>query len=243
MESHTFWRRMGGWFRSAARGQSAFDSDDGGMTMTGVQCGSSAEHALVASSPAEPTSADLALERLETEYHRVVGLIESISTHLERQEQRAASMVESIDALTRTLSSLPDEARAEAEALTGIREQLEEDAARAKRFEDQFAGLPKLADMQRETMASIDRRLSDDVDRNERIHDSLGDVRQALVAVGESATASTSVLREVHAQTLEREERMGSLLEAQSRRLTWIAVIAISVAAAAVVVSAIALFR
>ena len=240
MESHNFWRRMGGWFRSAARGQSAFDSDDGEMTMTEVQ---SAEHALVASSPAEPTTADLALERLETEYHRVVGLIESISTHLERQEQRAASMVESIDALTRTLSSLPDEARAEAEALTGIRQQLEEDAARAKRLEDQFAGLPKLADMQRETMASIDRRLSDDVDRNERIHDSLGDVRQALVAVGESATASTSVLREVHAQTLEREERMGSLLEAQSRRLTWIAVIAISVAAAAVVVSAIALFR
>ena len=64
-----------------------------------------------------------------------------------------------------------------------------------------------------------------------------------MTAVGESATASTSVLREVHAQTLEREERMGSLLEAQSRRLTWIAVIAISVAAAAVVVSAIALFR
>ena len=173
----------------------------------------------------------------------MVGLIESISTHLEGQEQRAAAMMESIDALTQTLSSLPEDARAESEALNGIREQLEEDAVRAKRLEDQFAGLPKLADMQRETMASIDRRLSDDVDRNERIHDSLGEVRQALVAVGESATESTNVLREVHTQTLDREERMARLLEAQSRRLTWIAAIAITVSVSAVVVSAIALFR
>jgi archaellum component FlaC len=240
MESQNFWRRMGEWFRSPGRSESDFDSGDGGVAVADA---SSVEHALVASTPTQPVAADRTLERLETEYHRVVGLIESISIHLEGQEQRAVSMTESIDALTAALSSLPEDARAEAEALDGIREQLKEDAVRAKRLEDQFAGLPKLADMQRETMASIDRRLSDDVDRNERIHDSLGEVRQALVAVGESATASTNVLREVHAQTLDREERMGSLLEAQSRRLTWIAAIAITVAAAAVVVSAIALFR
>jgi len=240
MESQNFWRRMGEWFRSPGRSDSTLDSEEGGVAVADP---SVAPRALVASSSIAPTAADKTLQRLETEYHRVVGLIESISTHLEGQAQRAASMTEAIDALTETLSSLPAEARAESEALDGIREQLKEDAVRAKRFEDQFAQLPKLADMQRETMASIDRRLSDDVDRNERIHGSLGDVRQALVAVGESATASTDVLREVHAQTLEREERMGHLLETQSRRLTWIAAIAITVAAAAVVVSAIALFR
>lgn len=240
MESQNFWRRMGEWFRSPGRSESDFASGDGNVAVADA---SSVEHALVASSPAQAPATDAALARLETEYHRVVGLIESISTHLEGQEQRAAAMMESIDALTQTLSSLPEDARAESEALNGIREQLEEDAVRAKRLEDQFAGLPKLADMQRETMASIDRRLSDDVDRNERIHDSLGEVRQALVAVGESATESTNVLREVHTQTLDREERMARLLEAQSRRLTWIAAIAITVAVAAVVVSAIALFR
>jgi archaellum component FlaC len=234
---------MGEWFRSAGRGDSAFGSDDGGRTVTEVQSASPTEHGLLAPSPAKPSAADRALERLETEYHRVVGLIESISTHLERQEQRATSMMAAVDALAGTLSSLPVEARAEAEALAGIREQLKEDAVRAKRLEDQFVQFPKLADMQRETMASIDRRLSDDTARNEGIRDSLGEVRQALVTVGESASASTSLLREVHTRSLEREDRLGSLLESQSRRLTWLAVIAISVAATAVVVSAIALFR
>lgn len=249
MEKATFWSRVGHWFRPGGKSVSV-DEIGGDGAMSDGQ-GS----ALSASTPPDVLGASSggsrfrlarsssAVERLEEEYARIVRLVESVQTHLERQGERADVMARSLSSVADSLSSLPDSTRSNSEALASINERLEEDAAALKRLDDNLSPLPRLADAQRETMVTIGRHLEDARETNEKIVTTLDGFQETVTMVSEATSATARALQQIRSDSLAKEDRVASALREQTRRMTQFAVAAVALATVAAVVAVVALIR
>lgn len=253
VEKPRFWSRVGHWFRAPSR------ADGVGLeTETDVALGVAAprsgdgdpsDHSLLSPDgsglmsrlrwPARETS----LARLQEDYNKVLGLVESIQRHLEVQEQRSASIAQSLERLAASLAHLPESSAAHRDILGSIGNEVESQTVVLQRLEDGLSQLPNLADAQRETMAVIGRQLDSTRQTGDRVIATLDGFQHAVSKLGDATTASTTVFREVHADASAREERMVAMLQEQTRRFTVFAMAAICVAVLAGVCGLVALLR
>jgi hypothetical protein len=186
---------------------------------------------------------DLHLDRLEERYTTVVDLAESIQKHLEQQGQRAERMAHSLDRLAAILEHMPEASQTHADLLSSINELMETDTASAERALELLSQIPQVADAQRETMVSIGRQLDVLREGGERGTDTLADLQAAVLKLGEVTETSSAALKHMHADSVTREERLADLIREQTSRLTLFASLAITVAAIAVVLGLVAVFR
>jgi len=249
MEKATFWSRVGTWLRPGGR---AFSVDEvGGDGLLGEGPGSG-----LASDPgrALPAAASggsrfrlarnaSAVERLEEEYTRIVRLVESVQSHLERQGERADVMARSLSSVADSLTSLPETSRSNTEALSQINERLETDGETLKRLDDNLSQLPRLADAQRETMVSIGRHLEFSKQSNDKLVTTLDGFQQAVTTVSEATATTARALQEIRSDASAKENRVAAALREQTKRMTMFAMAAVSLALVAAIVAVIALIR
>lgn len=175
---------------------------------------------------------DQAVEKLQEGYSRVVALVDSIHTHLEEQKDRTDDMRQSLQTLARYMAEQPAQGRAQIAALERIERQMESQSQRSRKLDENLSELPRLADAQRETLATVGRHLDRSGDQFDRITGALGEFKDTVKGVGEAASAASS-----------REERLAQLVEEQTKRFTWFAVIAVVVAMISAGVALAAIFR
>lgn len=184
-----------------------------------------------------------AMERLEEEYARVIKIVESVQKHLEHQSERGESMAGSLNRLAESLEHLPETSKAQVELLSAMNHQMGVDGASVKRVEENLSQLPRLADAQRETMVSIGRQLDLSRQTGDRVGTTLEGFQQAVTLLGEATGASAKALQEMRSHASEREERVATILQEQTRRLTFFAVAALGASIVAAVIGIIALLR
>ena len=158
-------------------------------------------------------------------------LVTFMRKQLEGHEHRSATIVGSLERLSDNVARLPEAASGQLAALTSMRELLEQHAARARRFEENVAQLPQLADAQRETMTAVARQLDGTRQTNERVANALDNFRNAVESLHAATTGSTAALRQMHTDSLAREERTVGILEQQTRRFMFAACVMILTAA------------
>ena len=183
------------------------------------------------------------LERLEEEYARVVKLMDAMREHMASQTQRGERMVDSLERLSGSLADAPSAARAQTELLTSICEAIGADAAAMKRVEASLSQIPTLADAQRETMVSIGRQLEVSSETNERVAGTMDEVRHAITKLGESTEASTKAVEKFRWDTAARDEKLGSLIQEQTRKMATFAWSAIALATVAAIIALVGLYR
>jgi len=183
------------------------------------------------------------IERLEEEYARVIKIVESVEKHLELQSERGESLAGSMNRLAENLEHLPETSKAQVELLSTMKHQMGVDGACVKRLEENLSQLPRLADAQRETMVSIGRQLDLSRQTNDRVGTTLEGFQQAVTLLGEATGASAKALQEMRRTASEREERVATILQLQTRRLTFFAVAALGASIVAAVIGIIALLR
>lgn len=252
MESTKFWSRVGHWFR---RPQHSPDRSRAARPRAAVH--SSEEDALThddAESPLARSPSSRAirsrwsrpnphLERLESEYARVVNLIDAIQGHLASQVEQSRNIAGSLERLAQGVSILPEASRQELELLTAISESVSADLASAKRLEENLAQLPQLADAQRQTMVSIDRQLDAARQADERLNGTMNGVGDSISKLREVADTSGKALQAIRWDASARDERMATLVQEQTKRITIFAWSAIGLAAVAALIGVIALLR
>jgi len=178
---------------------------------------------------AEPRGPDDRFSKIET-------LVDSLQSHFAVQDRRSELIAASLERLASSLAHVPDVSKAQLDVLSAIRDGLETHAARSRRFEDSLSQLPQLADAQRETMASIGRQLDLSRQTSEQVTNVLDRFQGAVAGLGEATTASASALRQLHADSTAKEERMIHVLEQQTRRFTFFACVAIGAALVAAMI-------
>lgn len=258
MQTQSLWTRMGTWFRSPARSRHDLatpalvnspvvedrvavstrkdGSDDNGRragddgrrpsTMSG---GRGAADAVILPTPAVLSKKELTLERLHEGYQKVIGLVESIQTHLDKQEQRGESMTRAMQTLADRMAPVNESAREQLRVLNDMNARISE--------------LPRLAQAQNEVITTIGLHLEATSQTQERISGTLDSFQRAVTHLGDATNASSAAFRQMHADSSAREERMALVLQDQTRRFTWIASMAITIAVVSAAISAVALLR
>ena len=252
MERATLWARVGQWLRPSARPD---DSDrfppidpplgpiGGGGGLATTDTGIIASDTSGSGSKFRLTRTTSAIDRLEEEYARVIKIVESVQKHLELQGERGESMAGSLNRLAANLEHMPETSKAQVELLSTMNHQMSVDGACVKRVEENLSQLPRLADAQRETMVSIGRQLDLSRQTGDRVGTTLEGFQQAVTLLGEATGASAKALQDMRRNASEREERVATILQEQTRRLTFFALAAVSVSIVAAVIGILALLR
>lgn len=251
MEKATLWSRVGHWLRPSARtGEpQRFPPIDAAFGPPGEGNPTSTDTGIVTSDTssigpkvrlARTTSA---IDRLEEEYARVIKIVESVQKHLELQSERGETMAGSLKRLAESLEQMPETSKAQVELLTTINQQLGVEGACVKRLDENLSQLPRLADAQRESLVSIGRQLDLSRQTDERVGTTLEGFQQAVTLLGEATGASAKAIQDMRLNASEREERVATLLQAQTRRLTYFAAAAVGASIVAAAIGLIALLR
>jgi archaellum component FlaC len=255
MDRARLWTRVGRWFRNSGRyggyiHENAFLDDDAAASQRADGSGKQPGAGLVSAADAGGSASRFrssrgpsSVERLEEEYARIIRLVESIQTHLDRQGERAESIARSLDRLAESLGHLPEASKNQLGLLSAIREQMDLDGACAKRVEESLSQLPQLADAQRETMVTIGRQMDSSRQSNERVATTLEGFQQAVTLLGEATSVSARALQELRSEASTRDDRMTAALEVQTKRLTLFAFAAIALMVVAAVAGVLGLFE
>ena len=251
MERATLWARVGQWLRPSPRAGDLdrFPQIDPPLNPIGGGGMAATDTGIIPSDGSSPgpkvrlARTGSAIDRLEEEYARVIKIVESVEKHLELQSARGESMADSMNRLAESLEHLPETSKAQVELLSTMNHQMGVDGACVKRVEENLSQLPRLADAQRETMVSIGRQLDLSRQTGDRVGTTLEGFQQAVTLLGETTGASAKTLQEMHRNSLEREERVATILQEQTRRLTFFAFAALGASIVAAVIGIIALLR
>lgn len=246
MEHAGFWSRVGQWFRSSGRGEGGAGGLPG-LAPDGLLEGEATDapggDRRTVLSFSKRRQREEALAQLNEAYQQVAGLIESILTHLQAQDHRSAQVADALTQLAETTDRISEAAAAQSEQLGAIATQLETSNDRVRRWEQTLFELPKLAEGQREALGAIRQELQSSQEADRRMVETLEGFREAVTSWGRSSAASTEVLKELKEAASRRDEDLNTLIAAQSRRFTWLFVVTLVLAAAAIATGIIALLR
>lgn len=246
-----FWKRVGGWFKPTKAdafnesyisnaGVSTFDTEPSESSDPVIQ---SSSDLTTPSMKSRLGRSSAGLERIEQEYNRVVGLVESIQEHMGQNARSTDRMSQSIDRLAARLEHLPETSRSQLDVLESLREEVAAEAQRAIHVEQAVSQLPQLADAQREAMVSISRRMEESKDTDEQLTQTLSGVRQSVEQVGQATQTSANALSMMRSEESQRQDQIAKLLQQQTDRITWMASAAMGMAAIAAIFGLIALFK
>ena len=110
-------------------------------------------------------------------------------------------------------------------------------------IEEGLSQLPSLADAQREAMVAVARQVETSRESTERVADALDVCQQSMAQLGDATMATERAATQLSRDTSARDERLASILQEQTRRLTLFAYVALTLAVVAVVVGVVALTR
>lgn len=251
VEKATLWARVGHWLRPSVRpGEpDRFPPTDpplgpiGGGSMASTDTGIIPSDGSSVGPKFRLARTGSAIDRLEEEYARVIKIVESVEKHLELQSERGESMTGAMNRLAENLEHMPETSKTQVELLSTMNHQMGVDGACIKRVDENLSQLPRLADAQRETMVSIGRQLDLSRQTGDRVGTALEGFQQAVTLLGEATGASAKALQELRWNASAREERVATLLQEQTRRLTFFAVAAVGASVVAAVIGIIALLR
>lgn len=237
MEKTNLWSRVGGWLRVGGRTDGASEGVFG-STLPDV------EGTIIPSSRKGGTRVEVsARERLEDGFAKVVELVESIQGHMRTQDERTDKIVESLGHIAESLAMTPEHSRAQVESLEKIMRQMEGDAVRARRLEENLTQLPALADAQRETMVGVGRQVDELRVSGESHAAAVSSLGDAISGLEQSTATASDALREIQRESASREDRLTDLLRDQNRRLTLFAYSALGLAVIVSVASLAALLK
>ncbi len=224
MEKTSLWTRVGGWLKVGGRGDGTSEGVFG-STLPEVE-GTIVPRSRKAAAGHEVSRR----ERLEEGFAKVVELVESIQGHMRTQDERTDKIVESLSHIAESLAMTPEHSRAQVESLEQIWQQMEGDAARARRLEENLSQLPGLADAQRETMVGVGRQMDELRVSGESNAAAVCSLGEAISGLDQSTADASDALREIQRESASREDRLTDLLRDQNRRLTLFAYSALGLA-------------
>lgn len=252
MPQQRMWSRIGHWLRSSNRPREeaegtqttrVVDPQADGLAELdlGLDSASCLEEAIVPSTALRKPDKEPLLERLEDGYARVTNLVESIQAHMETQDQHRAETAQALTSLAASLQQLPGAAQAQTEALQRVEAQLEGQAVRGRKLEENLTQWPRLADAQRETLAAVGHELELNREAGSETRATLEGLGEAVQALGSATELTTATMSRLQTEAAEREQQLAQVLQERTSRLTWFVAGVTALAAVAIVIAVAAL--
>lgn len=170
------------------------------------------------------------LDELEQSYREVVDLVGKLKSHMEREEQRSARLMEITEGIGGVLPRIEDSGRSAAERMIEAIERTD-----STRQEIGYRIESVLSAMADQTKRSSETQ--------EQLSSTVGELNATMLDVSRSTGRSADVLHVMREQSQAREEQFTKLVGEARRSMTLAMYVALSMGAIAVAVAAIALVQ
>ena len=238
MEQRRLWSRMKGWISPAHRARVRAETDTDVVDSDGDGDGRFGTAVL-----SRRRRNEVAIERLQDGYDKVVALIDSIQKHQEKQDARADEISTSLSQVARSLESIESTGRQQGDTLSRIADELRATNERAAQWGEAVKELPGIVANQRESLDGLNRHLDALGRRDEHLSESLGSFREAVTTLSDSTTASSVAIKSLQMSSIEGDERIASLMREQNKRFTMLFAITLMLIMIAIVFVSIAWWR
>jgi hypothetical protein len=243
MERTKYWSRRKDWLKNGARksGDDSFKPQGVATHVDGEDDPGDADAPMHMLS--KRRRHDTMLEKLQEGYIQVVGLVDAIQKHQQRQDAHAQEICSSLSQMADTLNQIDVAGREQTEKLARIAEELRMGNERSVRWEEAIAQLPKMAEAQRESLSTVARQMEAVGRRDEQMSQSLDSFRDAVTSLSDASMASGVAVKNLQMSTLEAQERTAALVREQNKRFTMLFVVTLILAAVAILSGLLAIWK
>jgi chromosome segregation ATPase len=238
MEQRKLWSRMKGWISSRSRE----DAVDGGGSASG-QAGQPGDGRADVTALSRRRRNEIAIERLQDGYDKVVELIDSIQKHQQQQEARAVEISSSLAQVAQALETIESTDERQGETLGRIADELRSANERAAEWGQAVSRLPPIVESQRESLEGLNRHMEALGQRDEHLTESLGSFREVVSSLSDATTASSVAIKSLQMSTIEGDERIAALMREQNKRFNMLFGVTLALVVIAILFVSIAWWR
>lgn len=172
----------------------------------------------------------------------VMGLVRTISTHLEKQTSRTGRLVECLQRLPEALDAMPEINRQNARLLEVINDYLDHARRRDDALNDTLSGMSTASRRQTEVLGLLQQQMDVSHRTSETLVSSLGDFRETLTELAGSNSRASNILTELSRSNERREIDLTHLLDRNQRWLVAAVVCCATMSLTAIILAGVAWF-
>jgi len=182
---------------------------------------------------------DEAIANLQQGFTTLTELMATIRENLEKQGRRQDEMLSYLSHLPEILQSLPEAQRIQGETLRAIGQQLQQQIGHQAQLAEIMAKVNDTSLSQKEILQGLYGKMETVGANNQAIADSLKQVGSAMETLGRSSESSTQILQHIRDDESWRQQQVQQAVQRQGTRFTILFVVAIVLAVAALVTTAV----
>ncbi|MHC4572151.1 MAG: hypothetical protein ACYS0C_08765 [Planctomycetota bacterium] len=240
-----FWEKTGSWLRAhkpSAPTDYQPQIDDDGLISQDVE---SAEAAVddgdarsnqVVVKTIQPRGKSESLEKLQAGFDKLVGQLQGINEHLNRQVTQNEDLMSRIEQLPKLLESFPTVVENQKQLTEQLFEQLKANAAKDQQFMETIEKIPSETAKQTDALVDIDHQLAAAADTDVQMTESFNKFNETLGKLNESTIGQTDGILEMSKTFATSDRYLKYIMSRQRKSFMWVFMIAMGVCVLAILI-------
>ncbi len=186
----------------------------------------------------QPIEKRESLEKLQAGFDKLIGQLQGINQHLNRQVTQNEDLMSRIEQLPKLLESFPDVVQNQKQITEQLIEQLKTAAAKDQQFIDTVEKIPTETAKQTDALVDIDHQLAAAADTDVQMAESLNKFNETLDKLNRSTVSQTDGIIQMSKTFATSDRYLKYILSKQNRRFMWVFIAAIGVCVLAILILA-----
>jgi chromosome segregation ATPase len=165
------------------------------------------------------------IEQLREGYERVLELMDAMSRHFEKQDQRAAELSAGVLRVAQTLEQLADAQRTQSQHMASIAGRVDDAVKQSASLATMLREMPPSLQAQAEAVRGVARQMQTATAIDEQLLTSLRQLSEATDSLRASGTAQVETLRQLHDSGRQQQQSLRASVQSQTRLLFIITII------------------
>jgi len=178
------------------------------------------------------------LEKLQEGFDKLIGQLQGINEHLDRQANRHEELMGRIEQLPSLLESFPQVVENQKRITEQLIEQLKSSNAKNDQFIDAVEKIPNETAKQTDALVNIDHQLAAAADIDVQMTEGLNNFNEALDRLNQSTVSQTDGIVQMSKTFAASDRYLKYIVSRQNKRFMWIFIAAVSVCVVCILILA-----
>ncbi len=184
---------------------------------------------LVSVKTLQPVKKPESLEKLQEGFNKLIGQLQGINEHLDRQVAQHEDLMSRIEKLPELVESFPAVVENQKQLTEQLLEQLKATVTRSQQFIDAVGKIPTETAKQTDALVDIDHQLAAAADTDVQMAESFNKFNQTLDKLNQSTLGQTDSIMQMSRTFATSDRYLKYILSRQNKRFMWIFITAIGV--------------
>ena len=176
------------------------------------------------------------LEKLQEGFDKLIGRLQGINEHLDRQATQHEELMSRIQQLPKILESFPGMLENQKKITEQLLDNLKGSAAKNEQFVDAVEQIPLQTAKQTDALVNIDHQLAAAADIDVQMSQSVNNFNRALEKLNESTMEHTAGIEQMSKTFSASDRYLKYIISKQNQRFMWVFIAAISVCLATILI-------